>query len=252
MTRIFIGDIALIQKNKLESCYDIIFHDGRKIQIHKRRTIPALLTLIKHGEGCESDLTSATDNLKLIKEELAGKIPDDLIQDSYSDANKPFSELWNEEGFVFIKNPAGEKRLGSQKYVLDFLDHEKLFHISKKAHRKPPDKITQDNIFKEQAGKCNFCGSLLKKASQIKHETFAKDRVRLVWDHRVPVEKGGDSDKDNYQALCFYCNKCKWQICNICDVSLEDCLSCALSRPEKSKLVAPTNENIDDRFNRHI
>jgi hypothetical protein len=180
MSRIYINNIVSIQKNKSDGGYNIIFDDGRIIHIHKRRTIPALLTLIKHGEGCESDLTNKTDNLKLIKAELAGKIPDDLIQDSYSDANKPFSELWNEEGFVFIKNPPGDKRLGSQKYVLDFSDHKKLFTVSKKARRKPPDKATQAKILKEQAGKCNFCGSKLKVATNIPHDTFAKDRVRLT------------------------------------------------------------------------
>ena len=118
MTRVYLKDIVSIQKNK-DGGYDIFFTDDRKIHIHKRRTIPALLTLIKHGEGCESDLTNATDNLRLIKEELAEKIPADLIQDSYSDANKPFSELWNEEGFFFIQNPPGKKRFGSQVYILE-------------------------------------------------------------------------------------------------------------------------------------
>jgi HNH endonuclease len=250
MTRIYITNIASIQKNKSDGGYDIIFYDGRKIHIHKRRTIPALLTLIKHGEGCESDLTNTTDNLKLIKNELSGKIPDNLIQDSYSDANKPFSELWNEEGFVFIKNPPGEKRLGGQKYVLDFSDHEKLFSVSKKARRQPPVKTTQNKILEKQAGKCNFCGSKLKTATNIPHEAFAKDRIRIVWDHRIPVEKGGDSAQYNYQALCFYCNKCKWQICNICTLTAKDCLSCALSYPEKGSIISPTNEDIKDRFNR--
>ena len=120
MTRLYIKNIKIIQKNKIEGCYEIVFNDDRIIKMHKRRTIPALLTLIKHGEGCESDLTNTTDNLKKLKIELDGRIPDDLILDSYSDANKPFSELWNEEGFVFIKNPVGEKRLGWSKVCFRF------------------------------------------------------------------------------------------------------------------------------------
>jgi HNH endonuclease len=250
MTRLYIKDIISIVKNDSEGGYDIIFSDARRIHMHKRRTIPALLTLIKHGEGCESDLTNNTTNLKSIKDELSGKIPDNLISDSYSDANKPFSELWNEEGFVFITNPPGEKRLGSQKYVLAFSDHEKLFTVTKKARRQQPDQATQKKILQEQKNKCNFCGSTLKKIAQIDHNTFSKDRVKLVWDHRVPVEKGGGSNEDNYQALCFYCNKCKWQICNICNASSEECISCALSNPESISVILPTNENIADRLNR--
>jgi len=250
MTRLYIKNIKIIQKNKIEGCYEIVFNDNRIIKMHKRRTIPALLTLIKHGEGCESDLTNTTDNLKKLKTELDGRIPDNLILDSYSDANKPFSELWNEEGFVFIKNPVGEKRLGGQKYVLDFEDHEKLFNVTKKAKRKQPNKVTQREILETQKGLCNFCGSKIKPAKDIPHNVFAKDRVRLVWDHRVPVEKGGDSEQKNYQALCFYCNKCKWQICNICDLNTENCLSCALGYIEKSNIISPTKEDIKDRINR--
>jgi hypothetical protein len=52
-----------------------------------------------------------------------------LIQDYYGDANKPFSELWNEEGFYFITNPVGQRRGRSQMYVLREEDHEKLFKI---------------------------------------------------------------------------------------------------------------------------
>ncbi len=252
MTRLRIKDIKVIQKNKSDGCYEIVFYDNRIIKMHKRRTIPALLTLIKYGEGCESDLTNATDNLEKIKNELHGRIPGNLILDSYSDANKPFSELWNEEGFVFIKNPIGEKRLGSQKYVLDFQDHEKLFNATKKAKRKQPNKVTQIEIMKIQKGLCNFCGSKIKPAKDIHHNVFAKDRVRLVWDHRVPVEKGGSSETENYQGLCFYCNKCKWQICNICDLSADACLSCALGYIEKSSIISPTKEDIKDRINRQL
>jgi hypothetical protein len=99
-----ISDIKIIIRNPEGKGYLIELNDGRKIIMHKRRTIPALLTLIKYGEACEADLTSSSTNLAELKEELAGRIPDDLIQSSYSDANKPFSELWNEEGFTFISN----------------------------------------------------------------------------------------------------------------------------------------------------
>ena len=246
-----ISDITLIGRHKTDGGYAITFKDGRIIHLHKKRTIPALLTLIKFGEGCESDLTAATRNLAELKEALRGKMPPTMFQDSYGDANKPFSELWNEEGFTFITNLPRERRSGSKKYTLRPEDHEKLFQVSKKAHRKPPSSTQQNVLLKAQRAKCNFCYADLKSASEINQNSFSKDRRRLVWDHRVPVEKDGDSDDGNYQALCFYCNKSKWQICNICPLSKSGCANCALAFPEKTAVIAPTKENFSDRALHH-
>lgn len=249
MTQLYIKDIKSISKSKTHKGYDITFIDGRIINLHKRRTIPALLTLIKYGEGCESDLTNTTSNLSELKEELKGKIiPENIIRDTYSDANKPFSELWNEEGFTFITNPIGEKRRGSKKYVLRFEDHDKLFEIVKKAERTPPNNQLKIDIIGRQLGRCNLCGSLVKSQKEIEKYTFSKDRQIIEWDHRVPVEKEGDSSKDNYQALCHYCNKSKRQICYICEGDSTDCQSCALAFKEKTTIVFPTQENIADRI----
>ena len=251
MTVLKISQIKNIGKNPKGKGYSITFGDDRSIVLHKRRTIPALLTLIKYGEGCEGDLTKASNNLKELQQELAGKIPSDLIQESYSDANKPFSELWNEEGFTFITNPPGQTRNGSKKYVLDPADHEKLFFDVKKAERMPPGKSVQVELLKKQSNRCNLCNSVVKAAAQIDNNTFSRDRSRLVWDHRIPVEKGGDSEDGNYQALCFYCNKCKWQLCNICQLSEDGCSQCALAFPESSRIAKPTNEDISDRAPHH-
>ncbi len=253
MTKLILSNIDKIVKNPSSNGkgYLILFKDGRFILMHKRRTIPALLTLIKYGEGCERDLTKASNNLQEIKEELKGKIPYDLIQESYSDANKPYSELWNEEGFTFIQRPVGEKRFGAQKYVLDEKDHEKLFSVQKKANRASIAKNQAKEILRIQNSKCNFCGSLLRSRRDIDHKTYAKDRVRLVWDHRTPVEKGGNSEQSNFQALCFYCNKSKWQICSFCEDGPQNCPDCALASPEHSSIIFPTKENIADRLNRN-
>jgi hypothetical protein len=247
-----ISDITYVGSSKTgNKGYVIQFKDGREISIHKPRTIPALLTLIKHGEGCESDLSNGADNLKQLKKELGAKLVEGVIKDGYSDANKPFSELWNEEGFVFIENPSKEKKGGSQRYVLKASDHHRLFTVTKKAERKPPSKLEQAALLKSQNGKCNFCSSIIKSGTLLNNTTFARDRSRLVWDHRAPVEKGGNSDKGNYQALCFYCNKCKWQICNLCTLAISACSKCALANPEKSKIIAPTKEDISDRAPHH-
>mgnify|MGYP000217843303 CR=1 FL=1 len=243
-----IESIKEIRKNTNdeEKGYYIVFLDDRKVHIRKRRAIPALLTLIRYGEGCENDLTKLTDNLETLKQMLEGKIPSDLIRDSYSDANKPFSELWNEEGFVFITNPVGEKRQGSQKYVLNPSDHDSLFIAIKPPERKAPTKEQKIELLKKHENKCNICGSVVKEKKEIDNRTFYKDRVRLVWDHRVPIEKNGSSHIDNYQPLCFACNKYKWQICSICDGG--DCSTCVLAYREDSCIIKPTGENISDRM----
>lgn len=64
-------------------------------------------------------------------------------------------------------------------------------------------------ILNRQNGRCNFCGSILKSSKNMSTHTFAKDRVSMEFDHRIPVDRGGESHIGNYQALCHYCNKCK-------------------------------------------
>ena len=225
--------------------YTIEFLDGKKIHITKRRTIIALLILIHKGEGSEADIAQGNSTIPEIRKALEGKIPRNYIKDYYGDANKPYSELWNEEGFTFIDNLKGGRAGRSQKYTLKESDHQKLFKTSNKANRKAPNAEQKVVIRDKQNGRCNLCGSKLVVKGELKRDTYAKDRRREVFDHRKPVERGGNSDLENYQALCFYCNKCKWQICNIC--SIADCdESCALRNPEKSQIVAPSSENVSD------
>jgi hypothetical protein len=240
-------DIKGIYKSNEEESngYFIEFKDGRKIHITKRRTIIALLVLIKNGEGSESDIAQGNTTINAIRKILGDKLPENYVQDYYGDANKPYSELWNEEGFTFIDNLKGGRIGASQKYTLNPKDHEKLFTVSKKAYRKAPNNDDKNTIRKNQKYKCNLCGSKIVTKDKLLKTTYAKDRRREVFDHRIPVEKSGESKIDNYQALCFYCNKCKWQICNICKIDNCD-TNCALCYPENSKLVSPTKENISD------
>lgn len=247
MNKLRVEDVVEISPNKEGRGYFINFIDGRKIWVTKRRTIPALLILIKYGDGCEADLQRGSTRLPEIKQLLEGKIPPNYIQDSYADANKPFSELWNEEGFVWIENKAGDRRLGSQRYVLYPEDHKKFFQDNiKKAHRQAPNVKNKAEIRQRQNSLCNLCGAKIIPTNQLRKNTFSRDRVREVFDHRVPVEKGGESTSENFQALCFYCNKSKWQICNICDE--QDCSGCALAFPEQYVIVKPTGEDIQDRM----
>ena len=240
-------DIEKIYKNTDDNLkgYYIKFNDGRKIHLSKKRTIIALLVLIKNGTGTGADIGQGNTSIHEIKKILGNKLEKGIINDYYRDANKPYSELWNEEGFSFIDNLKGGRTGKSQTYTLKTGDHNKLFGVLKKAYRKAPTAKEQDEIRKKQKGKCNFCGSNIFKKSQLKKDSFAKDRRKEAFDHRHPVERGGDSGIDNFQNLCFYCNKCKWQICNICTIKNCD-TTCALRNPETSNIIAPTKEDISD------
>lgn len=250
---LLLKNILKIYKNTLteDKGYYIEFNDGRKIHLVKRRTIIALLILIHKGTGSEIDLANGSTTIPEIKKILGTKISNDLIQDSYGDANKPYSELWNEEGFTWIDNLKSTKVGKSQSYILNKNDHEKFFGTIrkiKKANRKAPSYENQMILKKTQNNRCNLCGTIILSKKFITINTFSKDRVREVCDHRIPVEKGGHSlSLSNYQMLCFYCNKSKWQICDICDET--DCIGCALAFPENNKIIKPTAEDISDRMN---
>lgn len=238
-------NIKSICKSKEQKGYFITFNDDQFIHLSKKRTIIALLVLIKNGVGSESDLSKGNTTINEIRAILGDTIEENLIQDFYGDANKPYSELWNEEGFTFIDNLKGGKIGKSQQYVLKKENHHKLLTLSQKAYRKAPTNTEKEQIRNQQKGRCNFCGSKIRTKDKLLENTYAKDRRREVFDHRIPVEKGGKSEFGNYQGLCFYCNKSKWQLCNIC--TIEGCdKKCALCHPEKSKIISPTNENIED------
>jgi 5-methylcytosine-specific restriction endonuclease McrA len=242
-----LADIVEIRRSEQGRGYDIIFSDGRAIWVTKARAIIALLILVQYGEGSESDLAKGSERIPEIRNILKDKYPEELIRDYYGDANKPFSELWNEEGFVWIKQPSGQRMNRSQRYVLLPEDHEKFFLSVRKAFRQAPSVKTLPSVKQRLPGRCNICGAKVMSDKEIVTNAFSRDRLRRRIDHRIPVEKGGSSeDPGNFQLLCFYCNKSKWQICNIC--SDPKCEECALAFPEGSTRVFPTGEDIKDRM----
>ncbi|ONI47060.1 hypothetical protein AN644_01785 [Candidatus Epulonipiscium fishelsonii] len=240
---LLIENITEILKCKEKGGYKIIFDDGRFIRINKRRTIISLLLLIKYEYCSEADLAGANDRLHTIKTLLTGKINPMWIQDRYGDANKPFSELWTEEGFSCIR---AEGMKGNRQYVLNPSDHELLFQPSAKSSRIGLSNKIKSEVLNLQNCKCNICGAGLKNGNLPPH-IFSKDRVKLEFDHRVPIDRGGKTSIENIQALCHYCNKSKRQICFICNIN--PCsFDCALVSPETSYIVTPTNEDISDRI----
>ena len=229
-----IEDIIEIRKAKLhEREYEIVFPNNKIIWLTKRRTIAGLLLLIKYQTCSEEDLLGANDRPVAIKTILKGKYENSWIKDRYGDANKPFSELWTEEGFSCIRAEGLQ-----EKYVLNVDDHESLFNENAKSVRTQLSTTDKTTILDRKGGVCNICGSKLKNSRNIPTHTFAKDRVTLEFDHRIPIDRGGENSIDNYQALCHYCNKCKRPMCFICK---EQCDStCALVSPENSIIVKAT------------
>lgn len=239
-----IEDIVEIRQAKVyDRGYEIVFPGDKIIWLIKRRTIAGLLLLLKYQTCSEEDLVGANSRLQEIKKILKGKCNSSWIKDRYGDANKPFSELWTEEGFSCVR---AEGLHGNRQYVLNPEDHESLFNSNAKSVREQLGNSDKEKILNSQNSRCNLCGSLLKLSSKITPHTFAKDRVTLEFDHRIPIDRGGSSSIDNYQALCHYCNKCKRQMCFICH---EECsLKCALVSPETSSIVSATGEDISDRL----
>ena len=62
--------------------------------------------------------------------------------------------------------------------------------------RKPIDQMTRYELLLNSGGKCQLCGSMPNKENDI----------MLHVDHVVPVTKGGQNTKSNYQVLCGACN----------------------------------------------
>ncbi len=237
-------DIKKIQKASDRNGYEIVFNDQRKIWLTKKRTIAGLLLLIHYGIASEADLAGANNRLATIKKILINKMDSDLIQDRYGDANKPFSELWTEEGFSCVHSANMD---GNRQYVLDQSDHEKLFQNNIKNQRVQISSNEKRIVLRRQNNRCNICGSLLKESKEIPVHAFSKDRVKLEFDHRIPIDRGGKNKVSNIQALCHYCNKCKRQMCFLCDK--KRCSHhCALVHPENKRIVIATKEDIQDRI----
>lgn len=241
---LYLEDIVEIREAQIyDRGYEIVFPNDRIIWLIKRRTIAGLLLLIKYGVCSEEDLVGANERLQEIKGILQGKYNPSWIKDRYGDANKPFSELWTEEGFSSVH---AEGLQGNRKYVLRPEDHETLFNPNAKASREQIASSDKRIILERQSNRCNICGSVLKESTFIRPHTFAKDRVTMEFDHRIPVDRGGISSLDNYQALCHYCNKCKRQMCFVCSANCST--ECALVSPESSTVVLATGEDIGDRI----
>ena len=198
-----LDEIYSITKSKDSPGFQIRFKDGKSIHLTKRRTIIALLVLIHKGTGTQADLAQGNTTIPEIRKILGDKLPVDYVSDFYSDANKPFSELWNEEGFSFITNVTLGKVQRSKGYLLNKDDHIHLFSNHHKALRKAPSNEQSLELIKKQQSRCNFCGSKLLTHAEIKPNTFARDHVSDLPPITLPPDSEKSPVKNHLNCLSF-------------------------------------------------
>lgn len=73
-------------------------------------------------------------------------------------------------------------------------------------------------LLKSAPPHCGICGAKFSPAK------------KSVFDHRVPLIRGGVGEVSNYQLLCHECNNQKRAQCRGCDL---ECVKCFLAYPEK-------------------
>lgn len=88
-------------------------------------------------------------------------------------------------------------------------------------------KSQKEQILKRYGPKCAICkivakGNTLEEVGEV-----------LMWDHKIPFDRLGETEVDNGQPLCRDCNNLKKQACGTC--MREDCNGCLFAYPERSK-----------------
>lgn len=79
--------------------------------------------------------------------------------------------------------------------------HVRLISLEKTAargERKTINGRVRYQVFSESGFRCQACGT-----------TVEEDKVKLVVDHKIPVDWGGTNDISNLQSLCEECNSGK-------------------------------------------
>ena len=147
--------------------------------------------------------------LRSIRPELAREKP------PYKDVFRRLRELQGEEGFTCIVKEG-------VKYQLQSLEMQK-----KREPRTTLAKTEWKELKAKYGYKCAHCGS---------HEPV----VKLSPDHRVPRDRGGSKDPENWQPLCEQCNNIKSSSCRGCTFN---CQLCTWAFPETYKQIVISDEN---------
>ncbi len=135
------------------------------------------------------------------------------VKQAYYD--RRIRELRDEDGWDietgWLANQEGRKRPA---YRLN--SHKRSGGISR------PGITPEDRAFvlKSDRYKCQLCGADLRGG---------KNNPQV--DHKIPLIRGGASERSNYQAICSNCNVVKRGICKNC--TLPTCNDCFLAFPAK-------------------
>lgn len=184
-------------------------------------------------------------------------VHDEAITKIYKDSNKAINEFIKDEGFdgfVLEKkiNASNNEKVNSYK-----LDLEKICNhldrggsFTKKTRRQPNQEIKQQ-LLKRSKNCCEITGYQLFTNNKLKEKKFSflSKMLEVVFDHRIPLFKGGSDDNtkiDNWQVLSWYVNNEKNKVCKNCYEN--SCDNCALAFPKKSKIIKPTRQNLKNLF----
>lgn len=131
---------------------------------------------------------------------------------------------WKQQGWQF------ENKKGKW-YKLKSLER-----LPQKGIRKNISKKTRFLVFERDNYRCQACGKTVKE-----------DNIKLVVDHKVPVDWGGDTVLDNLQALCSECNDGKKAWINGEDYAVMSEVSKQTSTKERLRVyfLAHPNEEVD-------
>lgn len=98
--------------------------------------------------------------------------------------------------------------------------------------RQYPTQKQKELLIKKYGFKCNICGLVSEKGKN-----------DLNYDHRIPLNRGGEAEIDNLQLLCTRCNNMKRRECQAC--TKKSCNECQYAFPEKFdslRLISLTRE----------
>ena len=125
----------------------------------------------------------------------------------YHDPFRRVRELQGEEGFL------GIHKSGNKYQLVDLHVGEKKIpriHLSEQKWQ---------TVLKKYNNVCVVCGC-------------SQNEDGFQQDHKIPRDRGGNDEIDNWQPLCDACNIMKSTACRACK---EDCAQCCWAFPEKYK-----------------
>lgn len=182
-------------------------------------------------------------------------VHDESITKKYKDSNKAINEFIKDEGFdgfVLEKKIKASNNEKVNSFKLDLpkickhLDREGKFT---KQVRRQPIKAIKDKLIERSMSSCEITGYKLfsKNELDINKTNFMSKMLEIVFDHRVPLFKGGSDDNtkiDNWQVISWYVNNEKNKVCKNCYET--NCEECALAFPENNEEIKPTKQNLKD------